>query len=69
MRAYVHRFEDADSTWGSTYKYAQYVAANMFYNINSIVQVGVEYDYGRRVNYDGSQAHDNRLQAMLQVSF
>ena len=69
VRAYVDRFEDADSTWGSTYKYAQYVAANMFYNINSIVQVGVEYDYGRRVNYDGRQAHDNRLQAMLQVSF
>lgn len=69
VRAYVDRFEDADSTWGSTYKYAQYVAANMFYNINSIVQVGVEYDYGRRVNFDGKQAHDNRLQAMLQVSF
>lgn len=48
---------------------SQYVGDNMFYNINSIVQVGVEYDYGRRVNYDGRQAHDNRLQAMLQVSF
>lgn len=29
----------------------------------------VSRDYGRCVNYDGRQAHDNRLQAMLQVSF
>lgn len=69
VRTYVNRYEDAESTWGSTYKYAQYVAANVFYDVNSIVQVGVEYDYGRRVNYSGQQAHDNRLQAMLQVSF
>lgn len=51
------------------YRYAQYVAANTFYNINSIAQVGVEYLYGRRVDYGGVQAHDNRLQALLRVSF
>lgn len=55
--------------WGSSYKYAQYILGNVFYNVNSIVQVGLEYIYGRRMNYDGTQSHDNRLEAMLQVSF
>lgn len=45
------------------------MVGNVFYNINSIVQVGAEYIYGRRVDFDGSQAHDNRVEAMLQVSF
>lgn len=51
------------------YRYAQYVTANVFWNINKYTQFGAEYLYGRRVNYDGSQAHDNRFSLMLQVSF
>lgn len=51
------------------YKYAQYVNGSLFWNVNSIVTTGIEYIYGRRVNNDRSQAHVNRLQAMLQVSF
>jgi len=51
------------------YRYAQYAAGNLFWNITPILQTGVEYIYGRRVNYDGTQAHDSRLQAMLSLSF
>lgn len=69
VRTYAKPYLDSSVNWGSGYKYAQYVVGNLFYNINSIVQVGAEYVYGRRVNFDGSQAHDNRLEAMLQVSF
>lgn len=69
VRAYAKQYSDSSVPWNSGYKYAQYILGNMFYNVNSIVQVGVEYIYGRRVDFDGSQAHDNRLQAMLQVSF
>ncbi|MCM1368782.1 MAG: hypothetical protein NC204_00230 [Candidatus Amulumruptor caecigallinarius] len=69
VRTYAGRYDDTLNPWGSEYKYAQYVLGNVFYNINSIVQVGAEYIYGRRVNRDGEQAHDNRVEAMIQVSF
>ena len=51
------------------YDYAQYIDANVFWNITNIFQAGVEYIYGRRVNFDGTQAHDSRLQLALQLSF
>lgn len=69
VRTYADKYNDSSTPWGEGYRYAQYIATNVFYNINSIVQVGAEYLYGRRVNYSGLQAHDNRFEAMLQVSF
>lgn len=69
VRTYADRFTDSSNSWGSDYKYAQYVVANVFWNVNSIVQVGAEYLYGRRMNYDRQQAHDNRIELELQVSF
>lgn len=69
VRTYANSYHDSTSGWNSQYKYAQYVLANVFYNVNSILQIGAEYIYGRRVDYNNSQAHDNRFQAMLQVSF
>lgn len=54
---------------GDSYSYGQYVAADMFYNITPIVQCGVEYIYGRRVNINGTQGHDSRIQTMVAVSF
>ena len=69
VRTYVDRYTDSLSPWGEKYKYGQYILGNLFYNINSIAQLGIEYVYGRRMNYDGTQAHDNRLEAMIMVSF
>ncbi len=69
VRTYADRFSDSSTSWGDSYRYAQYAVANVFWNINSITRLGAEYLYGRRVNYDGTQAHDNRMQVMLQVSF
>lgn len=72
VRAYAPHYSAsayASTPWGDGYSYAQYLALNTFYQINSIAQVGVEYLYGRRVNYSGAQAHDNRLECMLRVSF
>lgn len=51
------------------YRYAQYAVGNIFWDINSLFEVGLEYIYGRRVNYDGTQPHDSRIQAMVQLSF
>ncbi len=51
------------------YHYAQYLVGNIFWDITDILQAGAEYIYGRRVNYDDSQAHNSRLQFSLQLSF
>ena len=69
VRTYAHSYNDSPISWDAGYRYAQYAVANVFWNVNSIVQVGAEYLYGRRVNYDGSQAHDNRMQLQIGVSF
>ncbi|MDE6337984.1 MAG: hypothetical protein K2L34_15575 [Muribaculaceae bacterium] len=69
VRTYAKDFHDSSADWDNGYKYAQYIVGNVFWNVNSIVQVGAEYLYGRRVNYDGRQAHDNRVELQLQVSF
>lgn len=69
VRTYAKDFHDSSANWDKGYKYAQYIVGNVFWNVNSIVQVGAEYLYGRRVNYDGQQAHDNRVELQLQVSF
>lgn len=46
----------------NNYKYGFYVAGNVFYNISSYLQVGVEYLYGRRGTWNAGSALDNRLQ-------
>lgn len=51
------------------YKYALYGAVNCFYNINSFLQVGVEYLYGHRQTWNIGGATDNRLQAQLSFTF
>lgn len=55
--------------WDDQYRYAQYVAANVFYNITSQFTWGLEWDWGRRVNMDGVSKHNNRIQTMLQFTF
>ena len=65
VRSYA---KDFGSEWGDLYKYGQYVTSNLIFNISSFAQVGVEYLWGRRMNYNGIQAHDNRLMLMLNVS-
>ena len=62
-------FDGDAAPWTSQYKYGQYVLGNFFYNFNSTFTWGIEYIWGRRMNMDGMQAHDNRLQTMLQVNF
>lgn len=65
VRAYAPDFGNG---WGDMYKYGQYVTSNLIFNVSSFAQVGVEYLWGRRMNYSGVQAHDNRLMLMLNVS-
>ena len=69
VRTYADRYSDSPQIGRRDINTRNTWWATSFYNINSIVQVGAEYIYGRRVDFDGSQAHDNRVEAMLQVSF
>lgn len=54
---------------GATYRYGDYVAANLIYNINKFVSAGIEYDYGHRKSFDGSSLHTNRIQLQFGVTF
>ena len=63
------RLYDAGTLAGSTYKYGQYVAANVFYTPFSHCQIGLEYLYGNRHNYDDESGNAHRLNAMIQYNF
>ncbi len=62
-------FPDDAATASDTYRYGDYVAVNMIYNINKFVSAGVEYDYGHRKAVDGASLHVNRIQAQFAVTF
>lgn len=51
------------------YKYGLYGAANVFWKITPRFQAGIEYIAGKRMNFDGSHAGANRVDAMLSYSF
>ncbi|MDE5585422.1 MAG: hypothetical protein K2I92_03655, partial [Muribaculaceae bacterium] len=58
-----------EGTHDASYKYGQYLAANLVYNITPRVQIGMEYLAGKRMNFDSSHANANRLQALFTASF
>lgn len=69
LRVYNPYYNGGETAWASQYKYGQYAVANVFYNITDTFSWALEYIWGRRVDMNGLQAHDNRLQTMLQVTF
>lgn len=52
-----------------TYRYAQYLNLSCFYTIASDLQIGAEYVWGRRSDFNHLSGHANRLEASLQYSF
>ena len=63
------RLYDQASLDGSAYKYGQYVVANAFYSPFSNCQVGLEYLYGNRHNFDRTSGDAHRINAMIQYNF
>lgn len=51
------------------YRYGQYVVGNVFYNIGTDFQLGLEYLWGNRVNIDSQKAAANRVQALMKFNF
>lgn len=68
IRLYPGRNETMPDV-AAAYRYAQYVSGTATYDINSFLSAGLEYLYGRRVQADGSQRHNSRVQAALQINF
>lgn len=54
---------------GNTYRYDDYAAANILYDLNRFLTFGIEYDYGHAKDLNGTSYHCNRLQGLLQVTF
>lgn len=52
-----------------TYRYAQYIVANVFYNLWGDLRIGAEYIHGTRKDISGLSGKANRVEAMLQYSF
>ena len=49
----------------NNYKSGLYLCGNVFYNISSYLQVGMEYLYGKRTTWNAGSASDNRIQMQL----
>ncbi len=61
----VSPYAQAAATSGNAinnYRYGFYAAGNVFYNISSYLQVGLEYLYGHRKTWGDGGASDNRIQ-------
>lgn len=66
VNSYLPKNSSMPST---TYKQAQYVVANVFYNITPIVTTGFEYLWGCRKNINDAFKANTRLQTVLRVNF
>lgn len=51
------------------YRYGQYVVGNVFYNLDSSIQFGLEYLWGNRVNIDHEKGSANCIQTVIQFNF
>lgn len=63
------RYLPRKGTDGSEYKWGNFLAANVFWNITPRIQCGLEFDTGERKNIDGKHRRAQRVGAMAQFSF
>lgn len=57
------------STVPDSYRYGQYVAANLFWNVADNMQIGAEYLHGWRTNFNDSDHQANRINLLAKYSF
>lgn len=63
------RYLPKRGTMGSEYKWGNFLAVNIFWNITPRIQCGLEFDTGERKNIDGRHRRAQRMGAMAQFSF
>ena len=56
-------------TDGNEYKWGNFLAANVFWNLTPRIQCGLEFDTGERKNINGRHRRAQRVGAMAQFSF
>lgn len=61
--------KDYPSTPSDQYRYGQYLVANIFWNVNSGLQLGAEYLRGWRTDFNDETRHANRVNLSAQYSF
>ncbi|MCM1501296.1 MAG: hypothetical protein NC115_01355 [Bacteroidales bacterium] len=54
---------------GTTYRYGLYGAANIFWNLTPRIQVAAEFNWGRRVNFNGEGNNARRVSLVAQFAF
>lgn len=63
------RMEKQGSLAATDYKYTQYAGINLLWNFTEFGTTGLEYEYGRRNNFDKHYGNANRINAMIQYRF
>lgn len=68
VRNYLNSYSEGAFDYGNQYRYGQYIATNLIWSPNKYIQTGIEYIWGRRIDFDYTQHHNNRIMAMFSVS-
>ncbi len=63
------RMQTRKTLAATDYKYAQYAAANLLWMFTEFGTTGIEYEYGRRTNFDSRYGNGNRINIMVQYRF
>lgn len=63
------RYFPKENPGNSEYKYGQYGAFNLIWDITPRFELGAEYDFGKKMEFNGDHGNSNRVTAMFQYSF
>lgn len=65
----MQRYYPKENPGNNEYKYGQYLAVNLFWDITPRCEIGAEYLAGKKMEFNGAHANANRVTAMFQLSF
>lgn len=63
------RMEKRNTLATTDYKFTHYAGVNLLWNFTEFGTTGIEYEYGRRNNFDKAYGNGNRINAMIQYRF
>ncbi|MGL5682505.1 MAG: DcaP family trimeric outer membrane transporter [Marinifilaceae bacterium] len=63
------RMQNMETLGGSAYKYTQYALANVIWQFSEYGQMGLEYIYGRKNEYDKNYGNASRANLMVRYNF
>lgn len=64
-----NRLENIGEMPGDTYKYAQYATANILWNFSEYGQTGIEFNFGRKNEFNKEYGNANRINTMVRYNF